>query len=347
MHATCPAAVQSGMKAIIPLALAALLLAGCSPLGLTVRLGPSNDQVVASQVFEVGEGPGKARDRVAMIVVRGLITDTPTTGLLGSSSAPIDDMVAEFKMAADDPNVRAVILRIDSPGGTVAGSETAYNEVRAFAEHSGKPVIVSLGEVATSGGYYLALAGDHIIAEPSTLTGSIGVLIPSFNASEGLDKLGIRTMFVTSGPNKDLANPLAPVQEGHYDILRGIVGEYYASFLSIVLRRRPGLLPDEVASATDGRVMTGDTAAAIGLVDSLGGVREAMDKAMEMTELERAVLIRYGRRGNAPRTAYATSEVPTSLMADNSVSLLRVDGGALPTGALGLRPGVGYYVWIP
>lgn len=335
------------MKAVLPLALALLLLAGCSPLGLTVRLGPANDQVVASKVLEVGEGPGAASDRVAMIVVRGLITDTPTPGLLGASTAPIDDMVAQLKMAADDPAVKAVILRIDSPGGTVAGSETAYREVRAFAEATGKPVIVSLGEVATSGGYYLALAGDHVMAEPATLTGSIGVLIPSFNASEGLDKLGIRTLFVTSGPNKDLANPLAPVQEGHYDILRGIVGEYYASFLSLVLRRRPGLLPDEVSAATDGRVMTGDTAAAIGLVDSLGGVRDAMDTAMESAGLERAILIRYGPRGNAPRTAYASGQTPTPLMADNSVSLLRFDGGGLSAGTLGLRPGVGYYVWIP
>lgn len=335
------------MKALLALACSFLLLAGCSPLGLTVRLGPANDQVVASQVLEMGQGPGKASDRIAMVVVRGLITDTPTTGLLGESSAPIDDLVAHLKLAADDERVRAVILRIDSPGGTVAGSETAYREVRAFARRTGKPVIVSMGEVATSGGYYLALAGDHIMAEPTTLTGSIGVLIPSFNASEGLDRLGIRTLFVTSGPNKDLANPLAPVQEQHYDILRGIVGEYYARFLSLVLRRRPGLLPEEVPTATDGRVMTGDTAAAIGLVDSLGGVREAMAKAMEQAGVERAILIRYGPRGNAPRTAYATSATPAPFMADNSVSLLRVEGSALSAGALGLRPGVGYYVWVP
>ncbi|MFI4917145.1 MAG: signal peptide peptidase SppA [Phycisphaerales bacterium JB060] len=335
------------MKPLFVLALAVGVLAGCSPLGLTVRLGPANDDLVASPVLQVGEGPRTPTDRVAMIVVRGLITDTPTTGLLGQSRAPIDEMVTHLKLAAEDDNVKAVVLRIDSPGGTVAGSETAYKEVLAFAEATSKPVIVSMGEVATSGGYYLALAGDHIMAEPGTLTGSIGVLIPSFNASEGLDRLGIRTMFITSGPNKDLANPLAPVQEEHYAILQGIVGEYYANFLSTVLRRRPGLRPEEVATATDGRVMTGQTAAAIGLVDSLGGVREAMDKAMEAAGLQSAVLVRYGSSANAPRTAYATGKTPSPHMADNSVSILRVEGAGLSAGALGLRPGVGYYVWVP
>jgi protease-4 len=204
-----------------------------------------------------------------------------------------------------------------------------------------------MGEVATSGGYYLALAGDHIVAEPSTLTGSIGVLIPSFNVSEGLSKLGIHTRFVTSGPNKDLANPVAPMREEHYEILHGIVREYYASFQSLVLRRRPMLQPEWVARATDGRVMTGDMAAAIGLVDSLGGVREAMGKAMELAELDRALLIRYGSKGNAPRTAYAASTTPTPVMADQSVNLLRVEGAGLSALSLGLRPGVGYYVWVP
>lgn len=327
--------------------LVALVLAGCSPLGLSVRLGPTNDQMVASRVLEVGEGPGTPTDRVAMVVVRGLITDTPTTGFLGETSAPIDTMVTQLKLAAKDDNVKAVLLRIDSPGGTVAGSETAYREVRAFMENTGKPVVVSMGEVATSGGYYLALAGDHIVAENATLTGSIGVLIPSFNVSEGLGKLGIHTRFVTSGPNKDLANPVAPMRDEHYEILQGIVREYYGSFQSIVLRRRPTLKPEWVARATDGRVMTGDMAAAIGLVDSLGGVREAMDKAMELAGLERAALIRYGSKANAPRTAYATGTTPTPVMADQSISLLRVEGAGLGAGALGLRPGVGYYVWVP
>ncbi|MFI4882767.1 MAG: signal peptide peptidase SppA [Phycisphaerales bacterium JB064] len=342
------------MKAIsLPLILLAALLTipltltGCSPVGLTVRLGAVNDQMVASPVLEIGEGQGKPRDRVAMIVVRGLITDTPSQGLLGDSNAPIDDMVRQLKLAGDDESVKALIIRIDSPGGTVAGSATAYREVRAFAEKTGKPVVISMGEVATSGGYYLALAGDHIVAEPGTLTGSIGVLIPSFNVSEGLGKLGIHTRFLTSGPNKDLANPVAPMREEHYDILQGIVREYYASFLSVVLRRRPGLLPEHVAQATDGRVMTGDTAAAIGLVDSVGGIREAADKAMELASIEHAVLVRYGSRANAPRTAYATGTAPQPLMADQSVSLFRLEGGGLAPGALGLRPGVGYYVWVP
>ena len=329
------------------LLLSITLLAGCTPVGVSIRVGPTSESLVASPVLELGEGRGTPRNRVAMIIVRGLITDTPTTGLLGDTSAPIDEMVRQLKMAAADDQVKAVVLRIDSPGGTVAGSETAYLEVRDFIEKTGTPVVISMGEIATSGGYYLALAGDHIVAEPSTLTGSIGVIIPTFNASEGLGRLGIQTRFLTSGPNKDLANPLAPMQEGHYELLGDVLRDYYASFLSLVLRRRPGLIPEEVPDATDGRVMTGNTAAAIGLVDSVGGVREAMRQAMSRADLERAVLIRYGSSADAPRTAYAVAESPKPMLADQSTSLLRIDGAALGTGAFGLRPGVGYYVWIP
>ena len=331
----------------LPLCIVVLVLAGCSPVGLTLRLGPVGDDLVAAPVMELGQGTSRPRDRIAMVVVRGIITDTPTTGLLGDSSAPLDDMVRQLRLAAEDDKVRAIILRIDSPGGTVAGSETAYREVRAFIQSTGKPVVISMGEVATSGGYYLALAGDHIVAEPTTLTGSIGVLIPAFNASEGLDMIGVRTRFVTSGPNKDLANPLAPVQEAHFEILQGIVDEYYTRFLSLVLRRRPGLDADHVAAATDGRVMTGDTAAAIGLVDSLGGVREASAKAMQLAGVSHAVLVRYGSKANAPRTAYASGSAPQPLMADQSVSLFRIDAAGVSARALGLKPGVGYYVWVP
>lgn len=329
------------------LALVLMLAAGCSPLGLQIRLGPTSDPMVATQVMTAGQGPGKPTDRLALIVVRGLITDTPTSGLLGATSAPLDDLTYQLRLAEQDSRVRGVILRIDSPGGTVAGSETAYREVRDFAERTGKPVVASMGEIATSGGFYLALAADHIVAEHSTLTGSIGVVIPSLNFSEGLGRLGIRSHFITSGPNKDLANPMAPVREGHYDILGGIVREYYASFLSLTLRRRPGLRPEEVASATDGRVMTGDTAAAIGLVDSVGGIREAVQRAMDLAGVEHTAVIRYGSRANAPRTAYAQADPPRPLAmeSDQSINLLRFDG--LSVGALGLRPGVGYYVWVP
>lgn len=320
---------------------------GCTPMGVQIRLGPTTDPMVATSVLTLGEGPGQPTDRVAMIVVRGLITDTPTSGLLGASSAILDDLTHQLRLAERDERVRAVVIRIDSSGGTVAGSETAYNEVRDFAERTGKPVVASMGEIATSGGYYLALAADHIVAEPSTLTGSIGVVIPSLNFSDGMQRLGIHSHFLTSGPNKDLANPLAPVREGHYEILGGIVREYYGRFLSLTLRRRPGLKPEEVANATDGRVMTGDTAAAIGLVDSLGGVREAARKAMDLAGVEHATLVRYGSKANAPRTAYAQAETPRprATETDQSINLMRFDG--LSIGALGLRPGVGYYLWLP
>ncbi|GIW74834.1 MAG: serine protease [Phycisphaerales bacterium] len=334
------------MPACLLAALLATLL-GCTPVGLTVRLGPVRDDLVPSPVMELGQGPGRPSHRVAMVLVRGIITETPSPGLLGQGRSALDELAEQLQLAAKDPRVVAVVLRIDSPGGSVAGSETAYREVRAFTQTTGKPVVVSLGEVATSGGYFLALAGDHILAEPSTLTGSIGVLIPTLNASEGLARIGVYARPLTSGPNKDLANPLTPPRPEHEQILQAIVHEFHNRFVSHVLRHRPTLDPRHVAQATDGRVMTGQTAAAIGLVDGLGDIRQAAEKAMTLAGVDHAVLVRYGPKASAPRTAYAQAQPDQPLAIDRSVSLLHLDGLGAAAMHLGLRPGVGYYLWLP
>jgi len=336
---------QNRTASMLWLLVAAVVVGGCAPLGVSVRVGPSREDVRAFPVAGVGDA--RARDKVAMISVRGLIADAPEPGLFGERPGPLDELATRLAMAEADRDIKAVVLRIDSPGGTVTGSDMAYREVARFRERSGKPVVVSLGEVAASGGYYLALAGDRVLAEPTTLTGSIGVLIATVNVSEGLSRLGIHSRFVTSGPNKDLANPLEPIDDAHYDILRGVVDEYYQRFRSLVERRRPDVEPSRLAEATDGRVVTGAVASELGLVDSLGGVREAFDTARSLAGLERAALVRFGSAADPPRTAYARGGVPTPTAADASTNLVRIDGAglAMPWGRL--RPGVGYYVWIP
>jgi protease IV len=215
------------------LCLASALTGGaCAPLSVTIGVGPGDRKLHETTVLTDTGGDG---DKVAMIDVRGLIADVREPALFGEGHNPVDEFLSRLERAGKDGSVKAVILRINSPGGTVTASDILYREVLRFRETTKKPVVASLGEVAASGGYYLALSADRIIAQPTSITGSIGVIIPTVNFSEGLSRIGIQSRSIKSGPNKDIANPLEPIREGQYAVLQGIVDEFYASFKGLVI----------------------------------------------------------------------------------------------------------------
>lgn len=296
------------MRQLLPLVAAAL--AACSPT-VTVNLGGPERQLREETVLEP-----RASAKIALVDITGLIVDAERPSLLGRGSNPVDEAVKRLEKAALDPAVRAVVLRLNSPGGTVTGSATLYDEVRRFRISTGKPVVASMGEVAASGGYYVALAADAIVAQPTTLTASIGVIIPTVNLSEGLGMIGVRSRALTSGPNKDLANPLEPPREHHYAILQSIVDEFYRAFRQRVVERRPSLPIDRLDELTDGRVLTGAAARQAGLVDHLGGVREAFDLAKSLAGLSAARLVKYpGASDRGPRSPYASQpDAPAPLL---------------------------------
>src|SRR5690606_20290868 len=290
-----------------------------------------------------GDG-GEAK--VVMIDVRGLIADRREPFLIGRGGSPVDDLVAQLRKAEKDSAVKAVVLRINSPGGTVTASDVMYREVRRFAEESGKPVVASMSEIAASGGYYLALAADYMMAEPTTITGSIGVLIPTVNVSEGLGRIGIKSRSVVSRPNKDIANPLEPMVESHYAILQQLVDEYYALFRQRVIERRGGVGPSlsgltrreldasRIDELTDGRVVTGASAEAAGLVDATGGVHEAFEAAKSLAGVKKARLVKYHREDeDKPRSPYASAPVGPAETGGTEINLLQLQmNGGIPGG---------------
>lgn len=148
--------------------------AGCLPNRVVIDLDPGDMELTETEVLS---DPGAARSgpKVALIDVSGIISMSPSSGLLVGRTNAVDSLVARLNKAEGDPMVRAVVLRVNSPGGTVAASETMYQEIRRFREKSGKPVVVSMAEVAASGGYYISLAADRVYAQPTSITGSIGV----------------------------------------------------------------------------------------------------------------------------------------------------------------------------
>lgn len=314
---------------------AVLVLGACTPI-VNINVMPPEERFKPQVVLEEGGGGS----RVAVIEVRGLIMDGRTPGLIMDGPNPVDRFAAQLTLAEKDPAVKALIVRITSPGGTVTASHVMHEELRRFSRVTGKPVVASIGEVGASGGYYLALSADTIMAEPTSITGSIGVIMPTVNVSEGLAMIGIRSRSITSGPNKDLANPMEPMRDAQYAVLQEMVNEMYARFRGLVVERRPGLSSGNLDMATDGRVVMGERAKELGLVDELGGLREAFVRAKAMAGLERATLVKYADPATPPRSIYSSAGEP-----EREINLVQLKVGTGALGANGTAPF--YYLWAP
>jgi protease-4 len=221
---------------------------------------------VAALVDKLGSGVGMSLGpTVAIVEVDGVIQESDTL---------IESLVSVRK----DPNVVGVVLRIDSPGGGVAPSQEIYEEITRLRD--AKPVIASLGNIAASGGYYIAAAASAIVAAPGTLTGSIGVIMEFRQLMELADKVGVDETIVKSGPYKDIGHPLRPMSEGERQLLQGLVDDVYAQFVDAVATGR-GMDPSAVRKLADGRLLSGAQAKGAGLVDALGGLHTAVQLAWE------------------------------------------------------------------
>lgn len=320
------------------LLVATISLAGCLPNRLLIEVTAADAKLRETTVLSDPAPEAK----VALIHVSGFLVDARIPGFLDAGQSPVDELVARLNRAERDPSVRAVLMRVNSPGGTVTGSAVMAREIRRFTETTGKPVIASMGEVAASGGCYVALAADRVIAEPTSITASIGVIIQTFNFSGGLEMIGVRGRALTSGPNKDMGNPFQREREEHFALLQGMVDSFYGSFRDHVLSRRPAFDAVAHADCLDGRVVTGADAARAGLVDGVGGLRDAFEAAKGMTGVARAKLVAYHDEGREPRTPFV-AHTPTAGAGD--INLVQINAGALFGGT---PPGGGfYYLWTP
>jgi len=335
-------------KRLLMFALAAACLglaAGCSPLTLTMDLRAAQDDLRLSEV-QRDRGATRNSPAVALIGVTGMIADVPTPGVLGVTPSIVDSVAAQLRAVEADPNVRAVVLRINSPGGTVTGSDILHREIRRFTEASGKPVVASMGEIAASGGYYIALAADEIYAEPTTITASIGVIIQTFNVHDGLSRLGIHASAITSGPNKAMGNPMDPPNDAQTALLQGIVDRFYARFRGVVVDRRGDRIDaSRLDTITDGRIVIGEEALELGLIDHTGGIDAAYAGAKRLAGIDKARLVAVHSGNAAPRSPWGAlaSTDPASPGADREINLVQ-----LQLGAMDGHPGAGfYYLWIP
>jgi protease-4 len=253
------------------------------------------------------------RNKIAIIDVDGMILNVRSSGLFGSGDNPMSVFRERLDAAADDRHVKAVVLRINSPGGAVTASDIMYQEVIHFRRDTGKPVIACMMDVAASGAYYIAMGCDRVYAHPTTVTGSIGVIMSLYNASGLFAKIGVTSDPIKSGPNKDLGNPGRPMTEEERAILQGMVNSFYDQFVQVVARGR-GLPEDQVRTLADGRVYTGSDAKKAGLVDEVGYLEDALRDAMEMAAIKDAAVIAYDRGDGYRGSIYAgMPKIPSAI----------------------------------
>ncbi|MBI5904273.1 MAG: signal peptide peptidase SppA [Deltaproteobacteria bacterium] len=196
----------------------------------------------------------------------------PLSGLISESEPVIDHL----KKYGKDDSVKAIVLRIDSPGGGVGPSQEIYEEVRKLRAR--KPVVTSMGALTASGGYYIACATRTVFANPGTMTGSIGVIMPFMNVKDLVEKIGLKGMAVKSGAYKDMGSPLRDMTPQERELLQAVVDNVHMQFVNAVAEGR-NLNREDVMRIADGRIFTGEQAKALGLVDALGNLEDAVAEA--------------------------------------------------------------------
>lgn len=313
---------------VLPIVLAAL--SACSPHFHLDLLGQEN-------LEEILLAPSPAREKVLIIDIEGMISSTLDTGLFSREKNAVSRVFARLEKAAKDPWVRAVILRLDTPGGEVTASDIIYHEVLRFKERTRTPVIGLMMGVAASGGYYIASACDAIMAHPSTLTGSIGVISIFPNVEELMSKIGLKVNVIKSGAAKDSGGPFRDMTEEEKRIFQAINDEYYGGFLDVVSKnRKDRILPERLRTIADGRVYTAPQALQLELIDAIGYFDDAFRKALSLASLRAAKLVSY--------TYYPKTK--TNIYASRLGDFSPLDKKAFESMLASLKTGF-YYLWLP
>jgi protease-4 len=306
----------------------ALSTAGCT---FNFPLFPGPGPLQETQV----SGTGKAK--VLLMEVSGVISSQEGDGFMPTPSL-IAGIKEQLSRATQDEAVKAVVLRINTPGGTVTASDIIHHELKTFKATRKVPVVASIMDVGASGGYYIAAAADSVLAHPSSVTGSIGVIMLTMNAKGLLEKVGVEATAVTSGPRKDMGSPFRTMTSEERAIFQGLIDSFYQRFLSVVQEGRPNLQMDQIKKLADGRIYTGDQAKAAGLVDDIGYLEDAVELAKKKAGLTEARVVMYRRPGEYSNNVYSKLMAPGPLAALGNFDLLSFVRGGAPQFM---------YLWMP
>lgn len=285
------------------------------------------------EVVVAGDGDTK----VALLEVSGVIAfDESSWNFFGGESPSVIARLQEaLDLAAADASVKGLVLRVRSPGGGVAASETLHHLITSWKLQTRKPVVAFVQEVAASGGYYIAVASDHVVAHPSSITGSIGVIMPGYNFANLMDRFGVDDQTLTSGAFKDSGSSTRPMREEERAQLQGIVDDLFARFVDVVDQGRPALDRYAVERLADGRIYTANQALEAGLVDEIGHMDAAIDRVKRLAGISRVKLVSYKESGRGPNNIYSdfSNRAPEPL----DFKILSIGTPRIPMGF--------YYLW--
>ena len=227
---------------------------------------------------------GRADGKIQVIPITGFISDAPKSGVIRTMPSMVQEVVSHLRLAEKDDKVKVVLLKIDTPGGTVTASDILYHEILAFKERTGKKVVVCMMNIATSGGYYVSLPADRIIAHPTTITGSVGVILMRPEVSGLMQKIGVGVQVNKSGENKDMGSPFRPITPMEENMLQDLADTLGKRFVKLVAKHR-GLDGERLATVADARVFLADAALKIRLVDKIGYLSDAITEAKQIAGL--------------------------------------------------------------
>ncbi|MDE2217617.1 MAG: signal peptide peptidase SppA, partial [Planctomycetota bacterium] len=284
---------------IFSLCLLCLLGLGCS--FISISLIPPVEPLKETTVS------GSGKDKILIIDISGIISEEGKSSLAGLSGEP--DIVArireELKLAAKDKHIKAIILRINSPGGTVTAADIMYHEIEQFKEKTGIKVIACIMDLGASGGYYVAVSADKIVAHPTTVTGSIGVIMLNLSFEGLLQKIGVKDTSIKTGEYKDMGSPLKTMTDEERKIFQSVMNNLYERFLSVIAKNRKELTPEKIRSLADGRIYTAQQALELKLIDQIGYLDETIAQAKKDVGIEEARVVIYHRPGTYKNNIYS------------------------------------------
>jgi protease IV len=307
-----------------------VLVAGCS--------------VPRINIFKVTPDPltedtleGTGTDKILLISVDGMISDKPKKSFFAESPSLVEQVVAQIGKAQKDKQIKAVLFKINSPGGTITASDLLYHEISAYKEKTGNKVVVSMMDLATSGAYYMSLPADVIMAHPTTITGSVGVISLQPKVKGLMDKIGLGVDVQKTGKYKDTGSPFRDTSEDEKKLLQKSMDEFGQRFIGLVKKHRK-LTPQAVAEISTARIFLSDEALQFGIIDKIGYISDAIKETKKAAKISEDARVVVYHRVELPDDNYYNATGATSERFN--ASLISIE---LPE-ILGARAGF-YYLW--
>lgn len=295
------------MALLALLAAMTLLYGGCAyvNLALVPEPGPLSEKVVD------GEGDRK----ILLVDITGIISEEKRRTLgLREEISMVDEFRESLKKAGRDKKIAGLVIRINSPGGTVTASDILHHEILEYKKKTGVRVVACMMDVAASGGYYVATAADEIVAHPTTITGSIGVIAMKFNVQGLFGKIGVESRAIKSGDMKDMLSPFRPATAEEITVVQTIIDQMNGRFIDVIVEGRKPLPRDTVVKLADGRIYTAGQALDHKLIDRVGYLDSTLDGLKKSLNLDKASVIMYYRPGTYKGTIYSEAGGNTTVV---------------------------------